>query len=87
MKPPMWPNKEIVSSIGNIFAPHVLNKIVTAKKASIISVYCQFGKAKLELETLIILWISVVTMKAPLATPDSQPKLDIQPAKLSVYQV
>lgn len=80
MKPPICPNSEIVSSIGSAFAPHVLITIAEAKKASIMSVYCQFGNAKLELVTFIMLSTSVVTTKTPLAALDSHPSVDIQPA-------
>ena len=54
MNPAIWPNSEIVSIIGSALAPHVLKRIVTARNASIINVYCQAGNAKEALVTLMI---------------------------------
>lgn len=77
--PSKWPNKDSVSSIGNILAPHVLKKIVMTTNASMINVYCQLGNPKLAFVTSIIACIMVVTTKALLATLASQPSVDIQP--------
>lgn len=62
-------------------APQVLKKIVTVTKASIISVYCQFGKAKSGLVILMATSIMVVTMKTLEVLLASQPNVDIQPAR------
>ena len=45
------PNNDIVSIIGSVGAPQVLKAIVISKKASMIKVYCQFGKAKVASST------------------------------------
>lgn len=42
--PARCPKREAISSIGKAFEPHVLKNMVTIRKASMMSVYCQFGK-------------------------------------------
>ena len=77
--PRIWPNKDIVSSIGKLFAPHVLKKIVITRNASIISVYCQFGNAKSALFTSIMTSMRVVTTNVEEETLASQPSVLIHP--------
>jgi hypothetical protein len=80
-KPPKWPKRLIVSIIGSVPAPQVLKKIVINKKAMLIRVYCQFGKAKSALVISMRTSMRVAqtnTLEAQLA---SQPRVDIHPAE------
>jgi len=78
-KPSKCPNSDSVSNIGSELAPHVLNTIVTARKASMRRVYCQFGNAKSSLPTATIDSIRVVHTNTELAVLASQPKVLIHP--------
>ena len=50
-KPSKCPTREIVSIVGSVLAPKVLNTIVIARKANMISVYCQLGNRKVSFST------------------------------------
>ena len=80
-KPPICPNREMVSSIGSTLAPQVFRKIVRTRRASMMRVYCQLGKVKLGLVTSIKTSIRVATTKTLLATLASQLNVDIQPTQ------
>lgn len=80
VNPPMCPNNDIVSTIGSTGAPQVFKPMVKTRHASIIRVYCQLGKAKLEFVRLIMFSIRVATTKRLLATLASHARVDIQPA-------
>jgi hypothetical protein len=86
-KPRRCPKREMISSIGRIFAPHVLKNMVTTRNASIIKVYCQFGNPKLALVTSIMASICVVTTNTLLATLASQPSVDIQPTVCEIVRL
>lgn len=80
-KPPKCPKSEIVSIRGSDPEPKVLKRIVTARKASMRRVYCQFENAYSSFLTPTSDWINVVQTKTELAVLANQPNVLIQPAQ------
>ena len=83
-KPAICPKRDNISSIGSTLAPHVLKRIVKTRKASMTSVYCQFGKVKVVFVISMAASTIVVTTKTELTLLASQPRVDIHPGTFSV---